>query len=187
MRANEVEITSVPDKALKKILKRPIKDIKADTKLPSSRYVALNYPSREPRPSLHESNPVTAYDYFSLFLPSSLWTIVAEHMNIAAEDRLKAQKKNSDHNSRAWHHTTGPEVEILVGVYLLMGLCKLGSIPEYWNLAGDKPINLNIQHYISLKRWEQLQRYLKVSNPRMDVDSLGPLWYEKLQPILTYF
>ena len=72
MRANEVEIISVSDKALKKILKCLIKDIKADIKLLLSRYIVLNYSFRELYSSLHKFNSVTVYDYFLLFLSFSL-------------------------------------------------------------------------------------------------------------------
>ncbi len=36
-------------------------------------------------------------------------------------------------------------------------------------------------------RWHQIKRYLKVSNPRTDLDSKGPNWYTKIEPLYTDF
>ena len=72
MRVNKVKIISVSDKALKKILKHLIKDIKTDIKLLSSRYITLNYTFRELYSLIYKFNFIITYNYFLLFLSFSL-------------------------------------------------------------------------------------------------------------------
>lgn len=36
-------------------------------------------------------------------------------------------------------------------------------------------------------RWHHIKRYLKVSNPRTDLDSKGANWYTKIEPLCTDF
>ena len=68
-----------------------------------------------------------------------------------------------------------------------MGLGELPTIGDYWNLAGDGIVFMEIPHNMSLNRWEDLKRYFKISNPRTDQDSKGANWYTKLEPLLAHF
>ena len=72
MRDNEEEITGVSDKSKLPIEKRPIADIKADTKPPSLNYHPLKYADRPPQPLLTDINPITLYDFFCLYIPAWL-------------------------------------------------------------------------------------------------------------------
>ena len=99
-------------------------------------------------------------------------------------------KKSAEHPEltlRQWNKTWGTEVAIFIGIYFLMGVGKLSQISDYWNLAADGFVCLEIQHNMTLNRWEDLKHYFKLSNPCMDVDSKGAKWYTKLEPLLNHF
>ena len=51
----------------------------------------------------------------------------------------------------------------------------------------DLNVNLPIHSVISLVRWQQIKRYLKISDPRSERDSKGPDWYAKVEPIYSDF
>lgn len=40
---------------------------------------------------------------------------------------------------------------------------------------------------MSATRWHQIKRYLKISNPKTDLDSAGMDWYTKVEPLYTDF
>lgn len=85
---------------------------------------------------------------------------------------------------RAWRETSGPEIGTFIGVLLLQGICKLPRTENYWITRED----LNpIHSAMSLLRWQQIKRYLKISDPRSERDSKGPDWYAKLEPIYSDF
>ena len=72
MRVNEVKISRMSDKVSKAIKKRSINDIKADMKSLSFKYTPLDYSFRESCALFDNINPLTLYNYFSLFLSFSL-------------------------------------------------------------------------------------------------------------------
>ena len=51
----------------------------------------------------------------------------------------------------------------------------------------DSPIIMPIQSAMSLIRWEQLRRYLKISNPSKDNDSKWINWYAKVELLYSDF
>ena len=70
---------------------------------------------------------------------------------------------------------------------MLQGEYQLPKTTDYWNEAIDKAICLPILTAMSMDRWHQLKRYLKISNLITDLDSSGLQWYTKLKPLYSDF
>ena len=110
---------------------------------------------------------------------------------IAKNTNLKAKKKYAlnDIKRRQWHDTSSSEVGAFLGILLYMGYTLMPRLTDYWNTSPKFAIHdMGIQA-MSLRRWEQLKRFLKISNPDEDeiIDTRGPDWWKKLEPLATDF
>ena len=123
---------------------------------------------------------------FQLFITEQHCRIIAYHTNIKAHDYMEKEKEN---NHRNWTDTTGSEMEVFLGIILLMGLDRLPATEDYWNQRPDKPIIMPIQSAMSLCRFQQIKRFLKINNGRTEPSRLGkgPDWWKKLEPLATDF
>ena len=70
-----------------------------------------------------------------------------------------------------------------------MGYTLMPRLTDYWNTSPKFAIHDMVIQAMSLRRWEQLKRFLKISNPDDDeiIDSRGPDWWKKLEPLATDF
>ena len=69
-------------------------------------------------------------------------------------------------SARPWYPTTVNEFRAFLGVSIWMGLHIESRIEDFWNtdpLRG--PIHHQVLKYISLRRWEQIDRFFHVSKP----------------------
>lgn len=191
MRVNEVEISKVPDEppaAVKKALKdkrerkkKPsLKEVVNDVPPVSATYKAVHVDERSASLTVIGSKNMSPLQFFELYISAQHLEMIARHTNINAE--LKHEKASdgtlkSDSERemlsypRPWKETTGAEIGVFLGILLMQGTCKLSRAKDYWNTHEDSPIIMSIQTAMSLVRWEQLKRYLKISNPKTDKDS----------------
>ena len=112
----------------------------------------------------------------------------AENKQTQATEQQSERSDGSDESEsellkevkpRAWRETSGPKIGTFIGVLLLQGICKLPRTENYWNTREDLNVNLPIHSAMSLVRWQQIKRYLKISDPRSEKDSKAPIGMQK--------
>jgi hypothetical protein len=88
---------------------------------------------------------------------------------------------------RPWKKVTTTEIGGYLGALFLLGTQGAASLVDNWKASEDSPL-YPIQQYISLKRFQQISRYLKVNTPNKVNDSLKDceFWY-KVDPLATSF
>jgi len=191
MRANEEEIPSVPDtapKAVQKLQKaknKPsVQEILDSIEPPSSTYRPIQVEDRLSQPKL-PSGLVTPLDFFSLFITSSMLEQISEFTN------TKAQKAERTAKQRLWVPTSGAEIGVFMGILLSMGLISINRTKSYWDTHSDMHGNPEIPQAMSLNRFEQIKRFLKLSDPNTNPEPKSSgyekLWTAKLKPFSTLF
>ncbi len=179
MRANEEEIPSVPDtapKAVQKLQKaknKPsIQEILDSIEPPSSTYRPIQVEDRPFQPKL-PSGLVTPLDFFSLFITPSMLEQISDFTN------TKAQKTGRTAKQRLWIPTSSAEIGVFVGILLSMDLISINRTKSYWDTHSDMHGNPEISQAMSLTRFDQIKRFLKLSDPNTNPE-LKSSGYEKL-------
>ena len=190
MRVNQEEIPGISDASplterQKKISrKRPLSDLLEDVP-PCSNYMPLHVQERDPHTNLPDDvDSNSPIDLYNLFITSRHRELIAKHTNIKANKELQEKSKE---NRRPWYDTNEAEIGVFLGILLLMGLDHSPAIENYWTNDLNKPIYIAIQRVMSLRRFQQIKRFLKISNPLNEPDSSGPDWWKKLEPLVTEF
>ena len=191
MTLNEEEIPSVSDKSPisakqhKINRKRSVRDILIDFPPISSKYTPIRVENR-PFVPLVENDSRNPLGLFRLFITRQHCRIIANHTNIKANNYMEKEKEN---NHRVWTDTTDSEIEIFLGILILMGLDHLPATEDYWNQRPDKPVIMPILSAMSLGRFQQIKRFLKINNGQTEPIGLGqgPDWWKKLEPLATDF
>ena len=192
MRVNEEEVHGVSDTlppAVKTQLKRKrsISEVLADVSACSSSYKPLSIPSRSSTTQI-PPDINTPESLFALFITPAHFQLIACHTNINGTCKQAASNElEGNGGDRPWHDTTGPEIGVFIGALLLQGESRRPKVPDYWNTDTNRTIHPAILNAISVRRWEQIKRYLKISNPTTDLDSTGPNWYAKVEPLYSEF
>jgi hypothetical protein len=110
---------------------------------------------------------------------------MAKHIN------LKASLKRDEecHKQRPWHDTTSAEIEAFLSILLYMSCTILSRIRNYWNTDPNRAVHALIVNFMSIMRWEQIKRYLKISSPleNKSFDTRGPDWWKKLESLTSDF
>ena len=155
MTLNEEEIPSVSDKSPisakqhKINRKRSVRDILIDLPPISSKYTPIRVENR-PFVPLVENDSRNPLGLFRLFITRQHCRIIANHTNIKANNYMEKEKEN---NHRVWTDTTDSEIEVFLGILILMGLDHLPTTEDYWNQRPDKPVIMPILSAMSLGRF----------------------------------
>lgn len=104
---------------------------------------------------------------FRLLLPESMWHMVVWHININAQQQ---RKHTSERETRSWYPTTYSEIMVFIGTVIYMGISKSPRISMYWNTDLHRGPVHPIRFHMGLQRYEQLRRYLHISQ----VEIIGP-------------
>jgi len=132
-----------------------------------------------------------AYDLsprlFDLFITLQHRHIIAQHTNSNAIKLQYEEKENTRNlkDPRRWYSTNKYEVETFVGILLYMSVYRCPEYEYYWNIHSFRPLFIEIQNAMSCQRFEQILRYWKVSDPDEILDSSGPDFWKKLEPLAT--
>ena len=122
-------------------------------------------------------NPNDPYAIFSLFFNEEALQVLVQYTNEYAF--LNPGPKGP--KARVWFPTTVKEFKAYLGVSIWMRLHIESSIPEFWNSDPLKgPIHDQVLKHISLKRWQQIDRYFHISKPQQ---SRHKTPFMKLEPL----
>lgn len=118
---------------------------------------------------------------FSHFIPEKFYAEIAKNTNQYAQEQGAGSKKN---RRRPWQDLTAADIGGFIGAILLLG-AQPGKrdISYYWNCDENLP-DWPIAEYISLKRFQQISRFLKINPPG---DLLDKQWYNKVNPLADAF
>jgi hypothetical protein len=114
-------------------------------------------------------------DFFFLFFTPTMLDTIVDNTN------LYASSKGAGSTGRCWFDFTRKELIIWIALIIYQGLYKLPSLEQYWNENGRLPIH-NISRQMSLKRFEQIKRYLHISSPAATIKN----YFDKLEPLLSH-
>ena len=101
---------------------------------------------------------------------------------------------------RAWEPTSSVEIKVFIAVLIYMGVVRLPAYEDYWSAKYSKFICAN---HITLNRFENLKRYMHISDPELKPSSKNQCsksddskdavqekclrWQYKLEPIASEF
>ena len=112
------------------------------------------------RPPTIQLPPYTDTDLYSLF---TLFLTEAHFQTIAANTNRYAEVKGAgSKGKRAWWPTSAAEIKVFVAVFIYIGIVRLPEYDDYWS---SKFGTFIYSLYISLNRFEDLKRYLHISDP----------------------
>lgn len=116
------------------------------------------------------------YQLFSIFFDIATLELLAKHTNLYAEKCEKSEKPHA----RTWTPTTAKELRAYIATYIYMGCEGSKAIKDLWNtdatLAG---VHDAVRSYISLIRWQQINRFFHISEPKDGKESI----FEKVEPL----
>lgn len=122
--------------------------------------------------------PNDPYAIFDLFFNEEVIEILVQHTNEYAF--LYSGSKTSE--SRTWFPTTVKEFRAFLGVTVWMGIHIESNIHDFWNTDPLKgPIHDQVLRHISLKRWQQIDRFFHISKPQLPGQKEGT--FDKLEPL----
>ena len=126
-------------------------------------------------------NASSPYDIFSIYFNDSCLQILAENTNKYAE--LHAPKE--EQGCRPWVSTTPKELRAYIATWIWMGLHQDIPIHSFWNQDPRSwSVHSEISRHISKTRWQQIDRFFYISEPRLN--SLKEAPFDKLEPLSEY-
>ena len=124
--------------------------------------------------------PDDPYAIFNLFFTNEAIEILVRHTNEYAFLNPGPGPKNPE--TRTWFPTTVKEFRAYLGASIWIGLHIESSIPEFWNTDPLKGATYEqVLKHISLKRWQQIDRFFHISKPQLLGHQETP--FAKLEPL----
>ena len=119
----------------------------------------------------------TPYNVFSLFFNDDILIKFVEYTNEYAAKHVSEEDKPF---ARKWYPTSLEELRAYIATYIYMGMHSQSEVPDYWNRDSNKgPIHPLIYDHIGLKRWQQIDRFLRISKPTTSQSTV----FEKLEEL----
>lgn len=150
----------------------------------STAYSPISVKFRGPMP--HESlrsKQQTPLSLFQLFISSTLLQIIAKHTNVKTDlERIQVSK-----HQRSWTSTGPAEIGAFIAILLYMGYARMPSVQYYWAVDSKNPVHLMIINCMGRVRWQQIKWFLKISDHTEQLNSQGPDWWKKLEPLASDF
>ena len=105
----------------------------------------------------------TPYRVFGLFFNDAILQKITEYTNeYAAEHASKEDRPFA----RKWYSTSKEELRAYLATYIYMGIHSQSKVSDYWNRDSTKgPLHSMVYDHIGLCRWEQIDRFLRISRP----------------------
>ena len=183
--------------------KLPLKDI--IKLIPDTKEVIFEpfLPGRFREPEVNIPSNIDATDplaLLDLFIPSEMYVTIAENTNLYAIGN-DAPTAPTLTNTRYWWPTNEYEIRVLFGIFYYMGVHKEANYPIYWEKGEVDAPQHSISTHMTLNRYENLRRYLHISEstqlppePRdeeeeeqLPTEILEKLWWWKIEPLLGTF
>ena len=77
---------------------------------------------------------MSPYDFFTLFFPDDLFTLISDHTNLYAQQWLAAHQPLSEHcRMKAWRATTADEIKAFISIEIAMGLTVMADRADHWS------------------------------------------------------
>ena len=122
--------------------------------------------------------PCEPYSIFSLFFTEDILELLVENTNKYAANH-SSHGQNDKPFARTWYDTTVPELRAFIATYIYMGVHNEPRIEQYWNTDGTKgPLHPLVREHISLKRWQQIDRFFHISEHPEEEDV-----FQKVDPL----
>ena len=124
-------------------------------------------------------------DYLHLFLTDDLWQTITTNSNRYAAFQHRTNLKE---RHRAWKNMIPEELRVFVGALIYMGIHKEPQIKDYWNTDIHLGLLHTIPFHMSLRRFEQIKRFLHISDAEDDIRQgrdNSPEWWHKLKPLTS--
>jgi hypothetical protein len=142
-------------------------------------------PARALLPSNFPSQP-TPYDYFNLYFTSHLFDLISHNTNKYAE----LQRLHKEERLREWVQLVPAELHVFIGAIIYMGVHSEPNTALYWNTDPARGPIHTIPSYLSLRRFEQIKRYLHISCAETDMskgmnDPNNKIWWYKVEPLAS--
>jgi hypothetical protein len=135
-------------------------------------------------------NPDDPLAVWRKFITEEDLCYIAKHTNEQAhaefiEHRLQRPQRHK--YKRPWTKVTTAEIGGYFGALFLLGTQGAASLVDNWKTSEDSPL-YPIRRFISLVRFQQISRYLKINRPGQANDSLkdSEFWH-KVDPLVTSF
>jgi hypothetical protein len=103
------------------------------------------------------------YDYFCLFIPVWIWTRIATYTN---EKANMSQETDAPAHARPWHPTSAAEIKAWFASIIWWCVFKTFTFEQLFK-SDMKSTKIN-QWFPNFRRWTQIKRFLKLSDPRKD-------------------
>lgn len=113
------------------------------------------------------------WQVFGLIFTSEIFELLAANTNSYA---LNQQAKE-------WKETTGPKIQIFMGLIIWMGTMRLPSVRDYWDTSNGDQYERWVGK-MSRNRFELLKRNFHVAHP--DKDCTGKRWWRKVEPLASH-
>ena len=158
---------------------------------PDRIYVAERKPTVKLPLHVNVKRPEEIWD---LFWPKWLLTDIAKHTNIYAhrkreEQVIERRQKGMRYqlHRRPWRDVNSYEIGAFFGVLLMQGIHELqGKLDLYWSTLIDEPLQ-PVTEFISRDRFQQIARYIKISDPTQEDDLDSSEWFTKIEPVASHF
>lgn len=128
----------------------------------------------------------SSYTLFSLFFPEDIFEKIANSTNAYAHLKREPDDEFKRFQGRSWKDTNAAEIKVFLATLIYMGIHDSGQLDCYWRKnIKQGPIHTP-QFYITLNRFEQLKRYLHISDPREKNLNKKEWWY-RVEPLASTF
>lgn len=137
-------------------------------------------------PTTFPTKPTPA-DYFTLFFTDNVYDMITKNTNKYASIR----RRDVENKQREWDDMLAHELRVFIGAIIYMGVHVEPQIEDYWQTDLKKGPLHTIPTHISLRRFEQIKRYLHISCPEEDVrlgrnQPANTTWWYKLEPLSSH-
>ena len=188
-------MSDTPSAAQAKLLvnKKAKEAINANTHdLVDPSYEAMHVPKKPPIIHYNWDEPIK---YFNRYFPFSMFTQLAAWTNQNAASQLlnlnafpKRHTRRGSVKIREWYPVTRHDIRVFFGIILLSDESSLWATDQYWNTDPEYTMDTAVYESISLRRFEQIKRFLKVSDPALDEEnSKCSNWYKKVEIFTSQF
>jgi hypothetical protein len=110
-------------------------------------------------------DPHNPFQLFSLFFTEEIMDKLVEWTNEYAELHPTPKEKAPKERAWPWQPTCREELYAYLAVLIHMGLTSESCIEDYWGDLDTHGVKHVVKKYMGLQKFEQLDRYFRVTKP----------------------